>query len=177
MAIYTLDFPLVKRSQRAHLNIFARYGLGVCITVCSFLFGEKWAFSEVCNIFLLLKWLIILYITVLWKVVDKLCNPLVCWSHFIFCDLLFDIELYRIISYISYFLVHDNPELEYELGRFTYFDILFSRHILSSLEFERRKIMWFLTINNQVFTDNMAFKTFFELVKTNWNQVIELTFN
>lgn len=114
---------------------------------------------------------------VLRKVVDKLCNPLVCWSHFIFRDLLFDIELYRVISYISYFLVHDNPELEYELGKFTYFDILFSRHILSSVEFERRKIMWFLTINNQLFTDNTAFKTFFELVKTNWNQVIELTFN
>lgn len=104
---------------------------------------------------------------VLWKVVDKLCNPSVCGSHFIFHDLLVDIELYCIISLISYFLVHDSPQLEDELGRFTYFYLLFSRHILKSLEFERRKIMWLRTINNEVFIGNMAVKTLFELVKTN----------
>lgn len=52
---------------------------------------------------------------VLWKVVDKLCNPSVCGSHFIFHDLLVDVELYCIISLISYFLVHDSPQLDYEL--------------------------------------------------------------
>ena len=36
--------------------------------------------------------------------------------------------------------------------------------------------MWFVKVNNQVFTDYTEFKTFFELVNTNWNQVIELNF-
>lgn len=57
---------------------------------------------------------------------------------------------------ISLSFFHDSLKLEYELGRFTYFDLPFSRHILTSLEFERRKILWFLKINH-VFTDNIEF--------------------
>lgn len=116
---------------------------------------------------------------VLLKVVDKLCNSSVCGTHSISHDLLYnllvDIELYLIISCISHLLVDDNWVLKYELVRFIYFDLQF-KHILRNLEFERRKIMWFVTINNQAFMGYMALKTFLKLVNTNWNQVTQLTY-
>ena len=76
--------------------------------------------------------LIVLCIMILLKVFDKLYNSSICGSHFNLHDLLVGIELYLIISCMSYFLVDDSQEYEYGSVKFTYFD-LFSRCILTSL--------------------------------------------